>query len=104
MHVTEADKNEITLLLQSDRDGKAISEKLFPLIYGELRRMAAAQMAGEKPGQTLQPTALVHEAYLRLVGDSEVHWQNRAHFFSAAIHASDFGQSGDKEKGTKTWW
>ncbi|QDV47317.1 RNA polymerase sigma factor [Stieleria neptunia] len=87
MRVTGADKDEITLLLQSDRDGEALSEKLFPLIYGELRRMAAAQMAREKPGQTLQPTALVHEAYLRLVGDSEVRWQNRAHFFSAAARS-----------------
>ena len=84
---TGSDKNEITLLLQSGRDDATVSEDLFPLIYNELRRIAAAQMAHEKAGQTLQPTALVHEAYMRLVGDTEVHWQNRAHFFSAAARS-----------------
>lgn len=64
------------------------AEQLLPLVYGELRRLAAQKLAGEKPGQTLQPTALVHEAYLRLV-DGEVanHWKNRGHFYAAAAEA-----------------
>lgn len=64
------------------------AQELLPLLYSELRRLAAAKLAGETVGQTLQPTALVHEAYLRLVraGDS-ARWENRAHFFSAAAEA-----------------
>lgn len=65
-------------------DGVAV-EQLLPAVYDELRRMAAAQMAGEKPGQTLDATALVHEAYLRLVGDRQ--FENRRHFFAAAAEA-----------------
>src|SRR6516165_10606873 len=61
---------------------------LLPLVYDELRKLAAHQLAAERPGQTLQPTALVHEAYLRLVGPAdERRWQNRAHFFAAAAEA-----------------
>jgi RNA polymerase sigma factor (TIGR02999 family) len=67
-------------------DAKAAAE-LFPLIYDELRRLAAAKMACEAAGQTLQPTALVHEAWLRLGGDAQPAWQNRAHFFGAAAEA-----------------
>src|SRR5262245_22845669 len=67
-------------------DPKA-AEELLPLVYGELRRLAAAKMAREAPGQTLQPTALVHEAWLRLVGDSQPKWQNRVHFLGAAAEA-----------------
>jgi RNA polymerase sigma factor (TIGR02999 family) len=59
-------------------------EQLLPLVYEELRRLAAAKMAREAPGQTLQPTALVHEAWLRLSGDAQPPWANRAHFFAAA--------------------
>ncbi|MEM9365906.1 MAG: ECF-type sigma factor [Planctomycetota bacterium] len=84
MQHTTARCDDITILLQSGRSPAMLAEELFPLIYGELRRMAAAQMSREKPGQTLQPTALVHEAYLRLVGDTEMNWDNRAHFFAAA--------------------
>jgi RNA polymerase sigma factor (TIGR02999 family) len=62
------------------------AEKLLSLVYDELRRLAAAKMAKEAPGQTLQPTALVHEAWLRLAGSDQT-WQNRAHFFSAAAEA-----------------
>jgi RNA polymerase sigma factor (TIGR02999 family) len=62
------------------------AEKLLPLVYEELRRLAAAKMANEAPGQTLQPTALVHEAWLRLGGDGR-QWENRAHFFGAAAEA-----------------
>src|SRR5437764_2359080 len=65
-------------------DPKATAQ-LLPLVYDELRRLAAAQMAREKPGHTLDATALVHEAYLRLVGDQ--HFDNRRHFFAAAAEA-----------------
>ena len=67
-------------------DPKA-SEELLPLIYDELRRLAAVKMADQPPGHTLQPTALVHEAYLRLVGSEKQKWQNRRHFFAAAAEA-----------------
>lgn len=67
-------------------DPKAASE-LLPLVYQELRRIAAYKMSNESPGQTLQPTALVHEAWLRLVSTEEQTWQNRAHFFGAAAEA-----------------
>jgi RNA polymerase sigma factor (TIGR02999 family) len=63
------------------------AEDLLPLVYEELRRVAAAKMANEAPGRTLQATALVHEAWLRLGGDRQPHWQNRAHFFGAAAEA-----------------
>jgi RNA polymerase sigma factor (TIGR02999 family) len=67
-------------------DGDAAAEML-PLVYDELRRLAGAKMARESPGQTLQPTALVHEAWLRLGGDDQPNWQNRAHFLGAAAEA-----------------
>ena len=67
-------------------DGNA-TEELLPLVYEELRRLAAYKMAHEVPGQTLQPTALVHEAWLRLGGDDQPAWQNRAHFLAAAAEA-----------------
>ena len=63
------------------------AETLLPLVYNELRRMAAQKMARESPGHTLQPTALVHEAWLRLGADTQPTWQNRAHFFAAAAEA-----------------
>jgi RNA polymerase sigma factor (TIGR02999 family) len=63
------------------------ADRLLPLVYGELRKVAGAKMARESAGQTLQPTALVHEAWLRLGGDAQPAWQNRAHFFSAAAEA-----------------
>jgi RNA polymerase sigma factor (TIGR02999 family) len=63
------------------------SEVLLPLVYAELRRLAAFKMANEQPGQTLQATALVHEAWLRLVSSEQQNWQNRAHFFGAAAEA-----------------
>src|SRR5215469_12426582 len=62
--------------------------QLLPLVYDELRKLAAQRLARETPGQTLEPTALVHEAYLRLVGeDQEQHWNSRGHFFGAAAEA-----------------
>jgi RNA polymerase sigma factor (TIGR02999 family) len=63
------------------------TEQLLPLVYAELRRLAAHKMAGENPGQTLQPTALVHEAWLKLGGEQNRPWQNRNHFFAAAAEA-----------------
>jgi len=75
----------ITLLLQRIGQGDPRApDELLPLVYGELRRLAAAKLAREAPGQTLQPTALVHEAWLRLGGDEQPAWENRAHFFFAA--------------------
>jgi len=80
--------SEITLVLQAIERGESkASEDLLPLVYDELRRLAAARMAQEAAGQTLQPTALVHEAWLQLVGAGERSWQNRAHFFGAAADA-----------------
>ena len=80
--------SEITLLLDAiSRGENRASEDLLPLIYDELRRLAAVRMAGEAAGQTLQPTALVHEAWLRLVHEGGRTWRNRAHFFRAAAQA-----------------
>src|SRR5262245_52672581 len=80
---------EVTRLIDAAAAGdpKAAAE-LLPLVYDELRKLAAARMAEEKPGQTLQPTALVHEAYLRLVGgQTPQDWNGRGHFFAAAAEA-----------------
>ena len=80
--------SDMTQILQAVRRGDSrASEDLLPLVYGELRKLAAARMAREAAGHTLQPTALVHEAWLRLVKDEERTWQNRAHFFHAASEA-----------------
>lgn len=80
--------SDVTSMLEAGANGDPISsERLLPLVYGELRRLAAARMMKESPGQTLQPTALVHEAWLRLVGKGDCSWQNRAHFFGAAAQA-----------------
>jgi RNA polymerase sigma factor (TIGR02999 family) len=78
-----------TDLLQAIQEGDPhAADQLLPLIYDELHRLAAHRLAREAPGQTLQPTALVHEAYLRLVGDQAgKHWDGRAHFFAAAAEA-----------------
>lgn len=81
--------NEFTEIMNALEAGDPQAEgRLFPLVYDELRRIAAAQLANEKPGQTLQPTALVHEAYLRLVGGANPEqWNSRGHFFTAAATA-----------------
>jgi RNA polymerase sigma factor (TIGR02999 family) len=77
---------EVTRILSAIEQGDPrAAEQLLPLVYDELRRLAAQRLAHEKPGQTLQATALVHEAYLRLVG--EQHFDNRGHFFAAAAEA-----------------
>lgn len=79
---------EITRLIDSAGDSPAAAAEILPLVYTELRNLAAARLANEKAGQTLQPTALVHEAYLRLVGDARPHdWNGRGHFFAAAAEA-----------------
>jgi RNA polymerase sigma factor (TIGR02999 family) len=76
------------ILCRLDAGDPSASGELLPLIYEELRQLAAAKLAKEKPGQTLQATALVHEAYLRLVGPNVgAHWNGRAHFFGAAAEA-----------------
>ena len=80
--------SDITLMLEAISAGDShASEQLSPLVYDELRRLAAARMAQESAGHTLQPTALVHEAWLRLMGGQQQSWQNRAHFFGAAAEA-----------------
>jgi len=76
------------ILCQIEQGEPAAAERLLPLVYDELRRLAAAKLANEKPGQTLQPTALVHEAYLRLVGgDQSQTFNSRGHFFAAAAES-----------------
>src|ERR671932_2729384 len=78
-------QQEVTQLLIRLTDGdRAVLDELLPLVYDELRRLAAGYLRRERPGHTLQPTALVHEAYLRMVDQSQVRWQNRAHFLGVA--------------------
>jgi RNA polymerase sigma factor (TIGR02999 family) len=79
---------QVTRILESIEHGDAnAAEDLLPLVYEELRQLAARQMAHEAPGHTLQPTALVHEAWLKLAGSSHQHWRSRGHFFAAAAEA-----------------
>jgi len=79
---------DVTYLLNSlEVDDPHAAEELLPLVYDELRRLAAHRLSQEAPGQTLQPTALVHEAYLRLIGSHGVRWAGRGHFFAAAAEA-----------------
>jgi RNA polymerase sigma factor (TIGR02999 family) len=80
--------NDVTEMLHAIGQGDPrAADRLLPLVYDELRRLAAQRLADEKPGLTLQPTALVHEAYLRLVGDANPSWDGRGHFFAAAAEA-----------------
>jgi RNA polymerase sigma factor (TIGR02999 family) len=80
--------NDVTQILSAmERGDTDAAGELLPLVYAELRRMATHKMAGEAPGHTLQPTALVHEAWLRLAGNHQQNWQSRAHFFGAAAEA-----------------
>src|SRR5262245_63628327 len=81
--------SDVTLLLDAAAAGdRKAAADLLPLVYDELRKLAAARMANESPDQTLQPTALVHEAYLRLIGPAdELRWDSRGHFFAAAAEA-----------------
>ena len=80
--------SDVTRILDRVQQGEAkAAEELLPLVYEELRKLAAHKMANEAPGHTLQPTALVHEAWLRLAGSVREHWNNRGHFFAAAAEA-----------------
>lgn len=89
MSTSESSRSRITQLLSDAeaQDAATFSDELLPLVYEELKRLASQQMAHEKPGQTLQPTALVHEAYLRLVGNPDLTWDSRGHFFAAAARS-----------------
>jgi RNA polymerase sigma factor (TIGR02999 family) len=86
--MTDNPADEVTAVLRATRggDGEAAA-RLLPLVYAELRQLAAARMARQAPGSTLQPTALVHEAYLRLVGKTDLHLEGSRHFFFAAARA-----------------
>ncbi len=79
----------VTQILSAIENGDAhAAQELLPLVYDELRKLAAAKLANEKPGQTIQATGLVHEAWIRLLGsDAEIHWNGRGHFFGAAAKA-----------------
>jgi RNA polymerase sigma factor (TIGR02999 family) len=80
--------SDVTQILAAAQQGDpSAAGQLLPLVYAELRRLAAHKMANEAAGQTLQPTALVHEAWLRLVGNDHQHWDGRGHFFAAAAEA-----------------
>ena len=80
--------NDVTRILEDVKRGdRHAADKLLAVVYDELRRLAARRLAQERPGQTLQATALVHEAYLRLLGDEHAQWENRGHFFAAAAEA-----------------
>lgn len=95
---------EISRILQQWSDGgKEASDKLMPLVYDELRRQASRYMRRERIGHTLQTTALIHEAYLKLIDQRDVNWQNRAHFFGVAAQAMkrilvDYAKSRHREK------
>src|SRR5229473_345710 len=80
--------SDVTRILEAAQQGDpTAADQLLPLVYQQLRHLAASKMANEAPGQTLQPTALVHEAWLRLVGNENQKWDGRAHFFGAAAEA-----------------
>jgi RNA polymerase sigma factor (TIGR02999 family) len=83
--VRDEEPGPVTALLERMREGDAAArDAIVPLVYGELRRLAASYLKRERPNHTLQPTALVHEAYMKMVGQREVVWQNRAHFMGVA--------------------
>jgi RNA polymerase sigma factor (TIGR02999 family) len=80
--------SDVTRILKAIEHGDPqAADELLPLVYEQLRELASQRMAREAPGQTLQPTALVHEAWLRLIGNQRVQWEGRAHFFGAAAEA-----------------
>ena len=80
--------NDVTLIIQAVAAGQAsATDDLLPVIYSDLKRLASSRLANERAGHTLQPTALVHEAYMRLVGSNADTWENRAHFYGAASEA-----------------
>lgn len=98
------DSNNITQILQAWSDGnQSALDELLPLIYDELHRQAARYLKKERTDHTLQPTALVHEAYLKLIGQENVRWQNRSHFFAIAANAMrrilvDYARTRNREK------
>ncbi len=80
--------SDVTRVIEAiQRGDPKAAEELLPLVYGELRKLAASRMSNEAAGQTLQPTALVHEAWLRLAGDGNQKWDSKGHFFAAAAEA-----------------
>jgi RNA polymerase sigma factor (TIGR02999 family) len=84
----DPNESEVSAVLQAAQAGeRKAAADLLPLVYDELRKLAAHKLARETPGQTLQPTDLVHEAYVRVAGDSQVTWEGRRHFFFAAARA-----------------
>lgn len=86
--MSDAPESRVTLLLRSaSRGDRQAAEEVLPLVYDELRKLAQRRLAHIPPGQTLQATALVHEAYLRVVGDTDPGWEGRGHFFGAAAQA-----------------
>jgi RNA polymerase sigma factor (TIGR02999 family) len=86
--MSSSGNSQASAVLQAAQAGdRQAAADLLPLVYDELRRLAGHKLAQQKPGQTLQPTALVHEAYLRVAGDSQVSWEGRRHFFFAAARA-----------------
>ncbi len=85
--MSESESPTITILLQEGLNDAGRLERLLPLVYQELRLAAQQALKGERAGHTLQATALVHEAYLKLVGPRQIPWQNRAHFYAAAVQA-----------------
>jgi RNA polymerase sigma factor (TIGR02999 family) len=86
--LSEAGDSRVTTLLQAAQAGdRQAASELLPLVYAELHGLARARLARQAPGQTLQPTALVHEVYLRVAGNSDVTWEGRRHFFFAAARA-----------------
>ena len=95
--------SEITQILSAIEAGEMrTAEQLLPLVYEELRKLAAARMAQEKPGATLQATVLVHEAWLRLAGSDRQQWRGRSHFFGAAAEAMRLHSWGDVARQTMT--
>lgn len=102
--MTIPSQQDVTRLLVRLTDGdRGVLDELLPLIYGELRKLASNYLRRERSGHTLQPTALVHEAYLRLVDQTQVQWQNRAHFFGVAAQMMrrilvDHARAHDAEK------
>ena len=79
--------DQITELLRSWNQGDRVAmDQVIPLVYSELRRLADSYLRRERPDHTLQPTALIHEAYLRLASQKDLHWQNRSHFYGVAAH------------------
>ncbi|MCA9064141.1 MAG: sigma-70 family RNA polymerase sigma factor [Planctomycetaceae bacterium] len=85
--LARSDQGDVTQVLLNVAAGRVGADQLLQLLYSELRRLAAARIAHERPGQTLQPTALVHEAWLRLIGNQSLEWASRGHFFAAAAEA-----------------